>query len=698
MTHVPLSTGAGASAWQARTVIWILAAAAGVLALLTALGLFGDVNLVNGARTGPTIIIGGLNHAALGFIVSLCMWIAGTGLARLFPGIARERFAAAALMGYMAALPLTALVTALVLALPRLGPWLGAGIVLLSLGSYAIRPIPAQELKRAAWSAVAVFPAALLFGMWLGIDLHGPTAAQRGAPFGDLTFYAGMIWTMEAFAASFPNLGVMGETYSTYFNMLWPGIGGVLIRVAEIDPFLFLTAGGGSSYVLNLCLALAFFLDGIGRKAIGRSALPLLAAGVMAAVATPSWTVGSPPMVHALPLCIAAAFWCVCRPFQVVRAFAVMALAVTGALLSKVTLAVLVLPMTLAPIAWRMSGLSRGQVRMLVGLVAVIGLIGIALCLHFLPIYLKIGNIGLESMLRRRDFGALGAPGLMYVSREIALLLMLALCAWLLPWTSSVPLAIGGAIGVFYPWLFRVDFVAAHFLGGLLLIQAGRTRDWRVWLTVFALFLMALPAGLFTEPAGGYLWLVWPIVAAVIVTVAWDGEVGATLHQTVRSVAASLSAAVFMVSGLVMLAIASGHLAVADRKRMEAAEFTPAIHDIWRQVRLNTPLTALVFTDQVSEGFNLLEGWNTYAFQGQRQLYLSTWIASNVLRTDAAARAQMLATNRAVLSGARRPQDVTGTGAYSAFYAVMRGTAPAPEGWTVVYRNSEHVLYQMPAR
>lgn len=695
------SVSGGLIAWPASRSSVLITTAATVccmIALAISLGLLGVFNPTSGIPTHYSIIASAAAHALLGFVITLALWVIGAGFVRLFPGMARESFAAVALLGYVACLPLSAIAIAGLLIAPHVGLVLVLGLVIASITGFATKPFAAADLNRAALAVVAVLPAAVMLGVWFGIDLHGPTSSQTGAPFGDLTFYAGMIWALEGFFTTLPNLGVLGETYSTYFNMLWPAFGAVAVRVIDIDPFLFLLSAGGSAYVLNLCLALTFFLDGGKREAMGRAALPLVMIAAVVAVATPSWTVGSPPMIHALPLAIAVAFWCVVQPFTVVRALVLAALALTGALLSKVTLAVLMVPLTLASIAQRQSRLTRPQLAVLIGIIAVFGLIGLALCLHFLPIYLAIGNIGLESVLRIRDFGSLGTPGLMFTARELGLVLTMALCGILLPWTTSVPLLVGGLIGLVYPWLFRVDFIVVQCLGALLLIQAGKTQNRLVWLAVLILGLMALPAGLLTEPAKGYLWIVWPATMAAVVCVAWFAGPRASSLSRERALLSTVGGASLIVFGSVLLAVASGQLAVADRKRIEASELTPAVHDIWATVRQRTPKTALIFTDQVSEGFGLLEGWNTYAFQGQRQLFLSTWIASNILRTDAPGRTKALAINRAVLAGSLHPADVPETSRFSGFYAVVRASAARPANWTLIHANGEHGLYMIPPR
>jgi hypothetical protein len=44
--------------------------------------------------------------------------------------------------------------------------------------------------------------------------------------------------------------------------------------------------------------------------------------------------------------------------------------------------------------------------------------------------------------------------------------------------------------------------------------------------------------------------------------------------------------------------------------------------DVWSAVRRLTAHDALIFTDHVDETINIIGGWNTYAWRGQRQIYL----------------------------------------------------------------------------
>ena len=201
-----------------------------------AFGWLGNLNQSCCSPTSVSVVVGAIRHAFLGLALSLAMWLLGTGLARLIPKVAAEPLASAALLGFMLSLPLTAAFAALCLVLPAVGPWLVATGALASCVTYLTRPLPKHELLRTARLAVELTPSAVLFGTWLGILLHGPSATENGAPFGDLTFYSGQIWSLAAYPTTLTNLGVLGETQGA-FNMLWPAIGASLPHSIDLDPF-----------------------------------------------------------------------------------------------------------------------------------------------------------------------------------------------------------------------------------------------------------------------------------------------------------------------------------------------------------------------------------------------------------------------------------------------------------------------------
>ena len=112
-------------------------------------------------------------------------------------------------------------------------------------------------------------------------------------------------------------------------------------------------------------------------------------------------------------------------------------------------------------------------------------------------------------------------------------------------------------------------------------------------------------------------------------------------------------------------------------------------------MREGNPYDALIFTDQVDETEDVLGGWNTYAFSGQRQLYLSSYVTNAELRRDKQKRDQVLTINKAVLDGGRSPQSVPKSRNYRSFYAVVSATRTVPLSWRKVFSNSQYKLYEI---
>jgi hypothetical protein len=127
----------------------------------------------------------------------------------------------------------------------------------------------------------------------------------------------------------------------------------------------------------------------------------------------------------------------------------------------------------------------------------------------------------------------------------------------------------------------------------------------------------------------------------------------------------------------------------------QRAPLTPALKEIWSAVREHTPKDALVFTDQVDATQDLLGGWNTYAYAGQRQLYLSSYYTNFELRRDRHKFDDVLTINNAVLEGSRSPRNVPTQRSYNSFYAVVRMTKVVPPNWRQIFQNSQYALYEI---
>jgi hypothetical protein len=142
--------------------------------------------------------------------------------------------------------------------------------------------------------------------------------------------------------------------------------------------------------------------------------------------------------------------------------------------------------------------------------------------------------------------------------------------------------------------------------------------------------------------------------------------------------------------------VARGSIIVDSGWQFTQAEpLTPALKEIWSAVRERTPKDALIFTDQVDETEHVLGGWNTFAYSGQRQIYLSSYYTNFELRRDHRKLEQILATNKAVLDGSLAPQRVPVPRTYGSFYAVVTRTRAIPPDWQLVFENQRYALYRM---
>src|SRR5260370_10869367 len=109
---------------------------------------------------------------------------------------------------------------------------------------------------------------------------------------------------------------------------------------------------------------------------------------------------------------------------------------------------------------------------------------------------------------------------------------------------------------------------------------------------------------------------------------------------------AAIAVAVLTLTALGLVGVTRG-LIIADSgwHLTQSVPLTPELREIWSAVRERTPKDALVFTDQVDKTENILGGWNTYAYTGQRQIYLSSYFTNFELRHDRQKLAEVLAIN-----------------------------------------------------
>ena len=260
-----------------------------------------------------------------------------------------------------------------------------------------------------------------------------------------------------------------------------------------------------------------------------------------------------------------------------------------------------------------------------------------------------------------------------------------------MPRWSAAPISLGLLGGLFIPFSLRAAYVASIMLLALAAVDSPR-RMRRAGAIIVPGLLLCLPAMVQTDAGGwqtGVVWVgcmlasAWFILGYGVDSVAADAKPGVAArgNHVGRYTMAAFAGAFF----IFLLAVARGQIGMASNWREAKYPLTPEILAVWRAVPEVVPRDALVFTDQTGPGWGLLEGWNTYAFHGRRQLFISSWIQSGELQADASARAAKLRWNESVLDGSLEPARVPLRGTYSSFFAVVdRARVSALSHWTVV--------------
>ncbi len=225
----------------------------------------------------------------------------------------------------------------------------------------------------------------------------------------------------------------------------------------------------------------------------------------------------------------------------------------------------------------------------------------------------------------------------------------------------------------------------------------GQERFALARLIAFAAFALALPAVMFSDPAGVSSGIVWTVCLGGAVLVATLGAVqakGVASPLTLRtSLAGGLT--ILLVTGLGLVGVARGYTIVNSGWNSAGPQLTPELAEVWSAVRRLTPHDALIFTDQVDETMNILGGWNTYAFRGQRQIYLSSYYTVFELRADEAKLREVLAVNASVLNGTKSPAEIPTRSHYENVFAVISVSRAVPSGWRKIYGNKDYAIFRI---
>jgi hypothetical protein len=654
---------------------------------LSAFGVLGTLVIAkSGGPKDAALVIQALLHACMGCIVSLCIWAAGAGVTRLILRDAHARLAQILVPAFPTSLLVLAALAAISIAIPA------GRIIALVLWVACLLPLlrwrpPREELAASFRATLGIVPFSVAFGIWLALLWHGPTETLPGSPSGDLSFYAGSIWSLASQPYPFIDLGYADGGTRSFFNNLYPALGAALLYLPNFDPFLFLLATGGTSYVLLTTLMLQLYAADRISGTPGPLDVLVLILSVLIAARYPYWVVESIPMVF-VPALTIAVWWMAERGQSDFKwSIASMSAGLTGSILSKVTTAAVLVPLGAAGLLKQFRILPLRVRAIVLCLICIFGVYSIAMLLHFLPMFVATPDVevGPESLRN---------PQWYFACRDIAAAGLVVL-AWLIAdGPVALALTIGLATFLLFSFVFQVNFVAAALLLGLMMFT-GPAKSPLARALALAAFAASMPAAVLSDPAGSSSGIVWIFCLGGAALVAVLSAIkGATSLLTFRATA-FVAIATIAIAGLGLVGVAGGFVIIDSGWRTHGSELSPEVRDIWSAVRRLTPPDALIFTDQVDETINLLGGWNTYAFSGQRQIYLSSYYTAPELRNDQGKLRKLLSINASVLTGTMKPVDVPTKARREQVFAVIAADRVAPRSWEVIYTNKRYAIFKI---
>jgi hypothetical protein len=658
------------------------------LVVLLAIGAFGSVNEGTAPPKDVSLAVSTFLHAVLGCAILGAQWLAGAGLARLALTRGPAALSDVALLGFALGLPVSAVAAVVALVVP-FGAVLAAALWLLCCAPLLTLRAEVRDIAALAKAAACVLPLAVGFGCWMGFLWHGPTDTLPGAPTGDLVYYSTSIVSLSRQFYPYLNLGYEPEPLNFYFNSLFPLVGAALSRVVTFDPFLFIAAGGSAFFVLALALALHSYFAGEhirGGNSQDLLSRLILMVGVISAARYPYWVAESIPVIHAVPLTVCVVYWA--RKKEMSARLLGLVLAVVGSALSKVVSISVLAPLAAgyaAPLFFQIN--ARLRVLIAAG-IAVVAAYALILLYSLGSLNFAIAALGPESLNKARihdpGFWAL-AP---YVMRDVSALLLAFVAFLFADRLVALAIALGFLLFLIYPFLFHIDFVCATI--ALSLIACDRSNgSWQSRSVLLGALLLSIPAILLIDPAGTSSGVVWVFCIGGAVWLAMPREGRLAWRAPVRS--ATLAAALLCLG---LVSVARGHLILTSG--WQPGVLTPSVRQIWLAVKELTPPDALIFTDQTGIEATLLGSWNTYAFIGARQIFVSNLYMNATTRLDRKLSLDILRENEAILAGRLLPAQLALRGRYSSYYAVLSLGRPVPSEWFRVFENDRYVLYRIP--
>ena len=638
-------------------------------------------------------------HIAYGGLLFLCVIATGIAALRLLGGVVKLNDADLSMAGYLAGL-----VACLLLSLISFAGITGQLVAGLAISASLVAFFRAHGLR--AWPqteqlAVIVVLATALGG-FLALLWRPATAGFAGSlDLADLSVYMGWYHALKFSLFPLYNLGVEGDTLTSYFNQLPTLYAVALDFLPGFDVYLFLSASLAAFLVLSLgwlLRALADFRMRRGGGAFSASQTLAVCGLMVASTWYPSWILDSPPVAFLAPVTLSALYLVERAGNDPLRLMLVFAVVVVATAISKVVaLAVLGAFAGMRLLQGLRRSARRAHLALLLAFAAAAAYYILKMLQAYGGAFLPEWAPGPESWHRFqvKGWGEFGKV-LPVLLKDTGLVLIVIGTLKTRDIALSVAAALGVVCNFVFPFLFTPTPAALTALvaGYLIVVREVPASAIRLFLTGAALML---PYFAVREPGVSYMLVIWTLSVGPAAFIALQpaaarrpppAPVGARQGHWLH-IASAAAVLVFL-----LVAVANGDFRIGKRRH----RIVPvSLHDIWLQARRLTPRDALLFTDQTGDNEDRLSGWNDYSLIAERQFYISSWNISS-LRNAPAARRKRLAANHAVLSGALSPASLSLSRHYGSYYAVLARGGDIPPGFRLVTANDDYALFEIDPR
>jgi hypothetical protein len=610
-----------------------------------------------------------LLHAALGLALVGVVWLAGVGCLVL---LRRPTDARSLLDAY----PL-GLFVVMAAAIPPL-LWRPLGVLSLAVVAWLLIVAFRRRVVRAPGRPLALgLAGSLAFGAGLGALLHGPTDELDSSAYGGMLWYVVKVVSATQSIVPFRDLLAEGEKM-IYAEAGTSFVGAVLSWLPGFDPILYQAATLPTFCVASLCVGLALFLANRTVPSTAAVAGALLAVAV---VPYATWVTETPPAAFALPL--GFSIWRVWRDELDARWIAILSAVVALDYFQTKVIGIMALGLVLLGAIVERNH-RRPDFLRLAAIAAAILALGAAVVVGLLFAFASWYS-GLAKPKALPFDAVRGVTDGHLDAHSVALVLLVLgelVLAFALARARSWTLLVAFVVTVIPSWFlsgygFDIALGTEILLAALLVLDGFRV-DLRLALAAGVLLALAVATRDALGTAPGV------VLALLLLTALGSVVLGRAEGRALRGVVAGAAAAALVV------VVRSG-FDVGD----PAVAVTRSDRDIWAEVRDRVPEDALVFTTLTGLEVTPHRGWNNYPAVAGRQLFIAGWYDGRLV-SHPADRDRKLAENRAVLTGATRPEELELSRRYDGYYAVAEREAKLPPSFRRLYENADYALYEIP--